>query len=155
APDPDTRAMFRYLHLDFVPPRFHARGEVPPNTRFFRARRPDEPPEELPAWITDLRGADLPTLLVCFGTMAREPRVLMRIVRALRDEPVNVVLATGAADQFRIAPFGARKGSLIVESWVPQCTLLPHVDAFVCHAGYNSVKESVDAGVPLLLMPLF
>nr|QLF96275.1 phloretin 4'-O-glycosyltransferase [Malus trilobata] len=46
---------------------------------------------------------------------------------------------------------------LVVKSWVPQVAVLNHnsVGGFVSHCGWNSVLESVCAGVPIVSWPLY
>ncbi|XP_037459733.1 anthocyanidin 5,3-O-glucosyltransferase-like [Triticum dicoccoides] len=46
---------------------------------------------------------------------------------------------------------------LVVKSWAPQCYVLAHdaVGAFVMHYGWNSVLETLMAGVPMLAWPLY
>ncbi|GAB3930813.1 glycosyltransferase [Kribbella albertanoniae] len=43
---------------------------------------------------------------------------------------------------------------ILVRSNVPQLELLPHLDAVVCHAGHNTVCESLWHGVPLVVAPI-
>jgi anthocyanidin 3-O-glucosyltransferase len=47
------------------------------------------------------------------------------------------------------------KGKVV--PWAPQKSVLGHkaVGAFVCHCGWNSVMESIAAGVPILCRPFF
>ena len=46
---------------------------------------------------------------------------------------------------------------MVVKSWAPQVEVLRHraTGAFVTHCGWNSVLESVAAGVPMLCWPLY
>lgn len=44
----------------------------------------------------------------------------------------------------------------IVEKWAPQAKILRHpsICGFVSHCGWNSLKESIDFGVPIIGMPM-
>ncbi|XP_024027546.1 UDP-glycosyltransferase 88A1-like [Morus notabilis] len=46
---------------------------------------------------------------------------------------------------------------LVVKNWVPQVELLNHgsVGGFVTHCGWNSVLESICAGVPMVAWPIY
>ncbi|GGM51063.1 glycosyl transferase [Longimycelium tulufanense] len=44
--------------------------------------------------------------------------------------------------------------NVIVRPKVPQLSLLPHLDAVVCHAGHNTVCESLWHGLPLVVAPI-
>ncbi|KAF6154546.1 hypothetical protein GIB67_027819 [Kingdonia uniflora] len=50
-----------------------------------------------------------------------------------------------------------KEQGLVVNTWVPQVDVLNHISVggFVTHAGWNSVLESVCAGVPMVVWPLY
>ena len=41
-----------------------------------------------------------------------------------------------------------------VQEWLPIPHLLDHAAAFVTHGGFNSVKEAMSRGVPMVVIPL-
>lgn len=43
---------------------------------------------------------------------------------------------------------------VIRRPWLPQQALLPHMSAVLCHAGHNTVCESLAHGVPLVVAPI-
>jgi MGT family glycosyltransferase len=44
--------------------------------------------------------------------------------------------------------------NVLVRGFVPQLALLPKVHAVVCHAGHNTVCESLANGLPLVVLPI-
>jgi MGT family glycosyltransferase len=151
-PDPEVRMPFRHLHLCFTPPAWDGPGVPrPDHTRFVRHTSTVPPGAELPGWVDRL--PDRPTVLASLGTVFNKtPGVLEAIVDALAEEPVNVIVAIGPdVDPER---FGPLPGHVRLEPYVPQPLLLPHCDAFVTHGGFNSVKEALGAGVPMVVVPI-
>ncbi|CAN1283062.1 Isoflavone 7-O-glucosyltransferase 1 [Linum perenne] len=69
--------------------------------------------------------------------------------------------APGEADLDPILPEGflerTEEKGLVVKSWAPQMEVLNHesVGGFVTHCGWNSVLESVCAGVPMVGWPIY
>ncbi len=109
------------------------------------------PGARLPDWVDRL--PDRPTVLASLGTVFnRTPGVLEAIVEALAAEPVNVVVAIGRdQDPGR---FGPQPEGVRLEAYVPQPLVLAHCDAFVTHGGFNSVKEALSEGVPMVVVPI-
>jgi MGT family glycosyltransferase len=143
---------YRYLHLCFMPPSWDdADAGFPPTARFLRHTNPPRPGERLPDWFADLPAR--PTVLVSLGTVFHRTRGLYEtIVDALRDEPVNVLVAVGR-DQDP-ARFGPQSPHIRIERYLPQRLLLPHCALFVTHGGFNSVKEALSVGVPMVVIPI-
>uniref|UniRef100_A0A1I7Z2H8 UDP-glucuronosyltransferase n=1 Tax=Steinernema glaseri TaxID=37863 RepID=A0A1I7Z2H8_9BILA len=47
--------------------------------------------------------------------------------------------------------------NVLFSKWIPQSDLLQHpkTAAFISHAGYNSLQEAINAGKPIITIPLF
>ena len=150
-PDPAGDAVYRHAHLCFGPARFDGPAAVHPATaRWFRHDTAGRPVAE-PAWLAEL--PDRPTVLVSMGTVFhRTPGVYEAVLDGLRDEPVNVLVALGQdADPARLGPLPA---NVRVEPYLPIPAVLRRADVFVTHGGFNSVKEAVLAGVPMVVVPI-
>ena len=92
-------------------------------------------------------------MLASLGTVfSKTPGVLETIIAALATEPINLVVSIGPRETK--GRFGAMPGNVRLEHSVPQATLLPHCAAFVTHCGFNSVKESLIGGVPMVGIPI-
>ncbi|HEY1003559.1 MAG TPA: glycosyltransferase [Streptosporangiaceae bacterium] len=151
-PDPDGEMAFRHLHLCFTPPRFDGPGaRFPPTARFFAHHSTPAPHDDLPPWPGDL--AERPTVLVSMGTVFhRTPGLHEAVLAALRDEPVNLLIALGFdQDPSRLGPLPPH---VRVRPTLPQAALLPRCALLVCHGGFNSVKEALAQGVPLVILPI-
>ena len=150
--DPGGDMAFRYLHLCFTPPGFDGPGaRFPPTARFFAHHSTPTPHEDLPPWLDHLAGR--PTVLVSMGTVFhRTPGLHETILAALRDEPVNLLIALGFdQDPARLGPLPPH---VRVQPTLPQVALLPRCALLVSHGGFNSVKEALAEGVPLVIVPI-
>ena len=152
SPDPGVEMPFRYLHVSFTPPSWDGTDVPrPPNIRF--ARHVDAVPlgTALPGWVEHL--PTRPTVLASLGTVFNKtPGVLEAVVEGLGGEPYNAIVAIGR-DQDP-ARFGSPPPNVRLEPFVPQPLLLARSDVFVTHSGFNSVKESLGAGVPMVAVPI-
>jgi UDP:flavonoid glycosyltransferase YjiC (YdhE family) len=151
-PDPDNLMPFRHLHLCFTPPAWDGSDvQRPANTHFLRHANATKPEASVPPWVHSL--PDRPTVLASLGTVFNTtPGVLEAIIDGLGHESVNLVVAIGP-DQDP-ARFGTVPPGVRLEHYVPQPTLLPHCAVFVTHGGFNSVKESLISGVPMVVIPI-
>jgi UDP:flavonoid glycosyltransferase YjiC (YdhE family) len=92
-----------------------------------------------------------PTVLISLGTANLDAgaRFLATAVEALSGLAVQAVV---------VDPAGSLTEDpgdhILVRSHVPQLELLKRLDAVVCHAGHNTVCESLWHGVPLVVAPI-
>ncbi len=89
-------------------------------------------------------------VLVSLGTVSRDRglRFYEVLIEALSEMPIQVIM---------VGPESLREKSpanFIVQPRVPQLALLPHMDAVICHAGHNTVCESLSYGLPLIVAPI-
>ncbi|CAH2057468.1 unnamed protein product [Thlaspi arvense] len=106
-------------------------------------------------------------LYICFGSLVLfHDAQLREIAKALEesDQPfIWVVRTRDQTEEESWLPEGFEQrakesnGGLVLRGWVPQVLILNHsaIGGFMTHCGWNSVLESVTAGVPLITMPLF
>jgi MGT family glycosyltransferase len=108
----------------------------------------DRPQREPFPW--DWFDPALPHVLVSLGTVNTEAgaHFYAAAAKALADEPVQAVF---------VAPpplVDVPADNVLVQPRVPQLSLLPHLDAVVCHAGHNTVCEALAHGLPLVVAPI-
>ncbi|MFI9723350.1 glycosyltransferase [Streptomyces sp. NPDC052396] len=123
----------------------------PPQTRFVGpALAPRPEPAPFP-WQRLDPGRH--TVLVSLGTANTDlgARFLAECAAAVRDRArqVQAVIADpgGVLD-------GAPDDDVLAVDRMPQLALLPRASAVVCHAGHNTVAESLTHGVPLVVAPI-
>ncbi|KAM0925297.1 hypothetical protein ACQ4PT_004275 [Festuca glaucescens] len=111
------------------------------------------------AWLDEKAATGRAVLYVALGTLAAIPEAQLKEVtdgleRAEVDfiwavRPENIDLGPGFEDR-------TKKRGLVVREWVDQPGILWHesVRGFLSHCRWNSVLESVTAGVPLAVWPM-
>ena len=149
-PDPQMTDVFKHLHLCSMPKRWDRPGlPAPANTHYVRHVNVVPPGDVLPDWAVGL--GERPIVYAALGTIAHAmPGIFELIIDALRDEDVELILAVGQDP----AAFGPQPPNVHIERHVPQTQLLPDCDLFISHGGFNSVKESLSCGVPLVVLPI-
>jgi MGT family glycosyltransferase len=94
-----------------------------------------------------------PIVLASLGTVFNKtPGVLEAIIEGVAGQDVNLVVAIGR--DVGAARFGPLPANVRLEAYVPQPLLLPACAVFVTHGGFNSVKEALRAGVPMVVVPI-
>jgi len=113
-------------------------------------RATDAPaPSDEPA----LRGLapDAELVYVSLGTVfENRPAFFRDAARALARPGRHVVMSVGRTDPAQIGPLPA---GVTAHARVDQLAVLRRAQLFVTHAGFNSLQESLAAGVPLLMHP--
>ena len=150
-PDPSGATVFRYLHLAFTPPQWDAGDVRAPTTHFIRYANPRARAGPRPPWLDAPRHR--PLVFASLGTVHHaEAGLFEAILEAVADEPIEVVAAIGHdqdADRFGEAPANVR-----IVPYAPQIAVLERAAAFITHGGFNSAKEALSLGVPLVVIPI-
>jgi UDP:flavonoid glycosyltransferase YjiC (YdhE family) len=150
-PDPSAQMMYRYLAFGFMPARWDDGDVHPPTAHFFRYEHPRARAEERPAWLDEPR--ERPLVFASLGTVHHaEAGIFEAILAAVADEPIEVVAAIGR-DQDP-ARFGEVSANVRIEPFVPQIAVLGQATAFITHGGFNSAKEALALGLPLVVIPI-
>ncbi|MGH2892819.1 MAG: glycosyltransferase [Solirubrobacteraceae bacterium] len=76
--------------------------------------------------------------------------LMKQLVALLADTPHRYIVSRGPRhDEYELA------GNMIGEEFLPQTSVLPHVDAVITHGGNNTVTECLWFGKPMLVLPIF
>jgi MGT family glycosyltransferase len=149
--DPEALMMYRYLQLAFTPPRWDGEVTHPPTVHFIRYDNPERAGEARPAWLDEPR--DQPFVYASLGTEMNDvPGLFEAIIEAVAGEPIHVVAAIGRGED--PARFGTPPANVRIEQYVPQIQVLAACDLFITHGGFNSTKEALRLGIPLVVTPI-
>ena len=110
---------------------------------------------------TSVRGTDAPwsppepdghaLVYLSLGSLGSADVSLMRrLVAELADTPHRYIVSTGPQHAaYELAQ------NMIGEEFLPQTSVLPHVDAVITHGGNNTTTECMWFGKPMLVLPIF
>jgi len=93
-----------------------------------------------------------PLVYASFGTLQNgSNQIFQAIAEACADLEVQLVISTGGRP---IDPGIHFAGRPIVVTYAPQLELLQRASACITHAGFNTVMESLQCGVPMVAIPV-
>jgi MGT family glycosyltransferase len=76
--------------------------------------------------------------------------LMQQLVSRLADTPHRYIVSAGPRhDEYTLAE------NMIGAEFLPQTSVLPHVDAVITHGGNNTVTESMWFGLPMIVLPIF
>ncbi|XP_027927393.1 soyasapogenol B glucuronide galactosyltransferase-like [Vigna unguiculata] len=124
--------------------------------------------EEEPQWLNWLNSKQNESVLyVCFGSLVWLPHAqLVELAHALEHSGHSFIWVIRKKDgnenedsflqEFEKKMKENKKG-FIIWNWTPQLLILDHpaIGGMVTHCGWNSILESVSAGLPMITWPIF
>lgn len=139
------------LTLVFTSREFFGKTALPEHYRFVGPVLQDRRPVHSFDWEAFRRMGDRPGILISIGTTfdhEHKKDFFRKVIDAFGDEPLTVVVVSDPA------LFDEWPRNFLVQPSVPQLELLPCLDAVVCHAGHNTVCETLSQGLPLVVIPI-
>jgi MGT family glycosyltransferase len=123
-------------------------------THVLRFQPPPSRPQELPSYWDGQSG---PLVYATLGTVAGSSEQFLgmydTMAKALGGIETRALLTTGKAlDPTNLGPLPP---NVRAERFVPQTDVLPQASAVVCHGGTGTVLGALNAGVPMVVTPLF
>jgi len=138
----------RDMNIVFTSQEFAGSKDPLPHMRFVGPvkGRPNDAPFD---W-DRLSRARYPKVFVSLGTLLVDIRkeFFEKLIAAFADEPITIVAATDPAI------FPQWPDNFIVQGFVPQSQLMPHMNAVICHGGFNTVNDAFVNGLPMLITPI-
>ncbi|MFJ1751219.1 glycosyltransferase [Streptomyces sp. NPDC088116] len=170
-PADDPASVYRHGRFDCMPVKYSFARPAAPDAVAYEQPRTVTRGESLPDWLGELPagrplvlaslGTGLPGTVLGFLAKAREfgapipvydpAEPLNAVVQALSALECSAVVSTLGMPVDRSL---AGDNVLVVDRF-PQQLLLERSALFLSHGGYNSIRESVRAGVPMVVRPMF
>jgi MGT family glycosyltransferase len=105
----------------------------------------------LPEWMGELPAQ--PIVHASLGTVLDRPDLLRAMIESAEGEAYTLILATGPTND--PASLGPLPPNVRAAAYIPHSLLLPRCDAIITHAGAGTLIASINAGLPMVLVPLF
>lgn len=137
-----------------VPELDDNRRDLPPSVHYLGPHLWNKPVDSpSPAWVSDL-SSDKPCVHVTEGTLQfGDPFLLRAAARGLADLPVQAILTSGPQRDPACLKLDPLPPNVRLEQWVPHADLLPRCSAVVTTGGAGTIMASLQAGVPLVVVP--
>jgi UDP:flavonoid glycosyltransferase YjiC (YdhE family) len=154
APDPDLVAMRDELVICFAPPALHdPTVPLPAGLRSFYAGAKST--SEVAPHAVDGLGLERPLVYATLGTVFNDPAdelpFFPTVQQGLIDAPVDLLMTVGP--NVDPASLGDQRPGVRVLAYVPQRAVLDRCAVVICHGGYGTLLDAVDAAVPLVVVP--
>jgi MGT family glycosyltransferase len=151
-PDPELARLHRYLTIVPFPPSLrHADSPFPPTARRTEPLLFSGPLDDgQPGWVEAL---PKPIVHASLGTVVDRLDLLRTIVEGATNEVYSLILATGPSNDPTV--LGPMPSNVRTVPYLSHALLLPHCDAVITHAGAGTLIASIDAGCPMVFVPLF
>lgn len=78
---------------------------------------------------------------------------IKRLIASIHDKPIVLLLSLASLAAKFATEYGGNEQVYIFDT-VPQLDVLSYASLFITHGGINSIKESINAGVPMLVYPV-
>lgn len=93
---------------------------------------------------------DAPLVLTSFGSLgAMDVEMVHRMIAVFADMPYRFIVNVGSWRE----DYGLMPDNVVVDSWLPQPSVVSQASLFIHHGGNNSFCEALYYGVPSLIMP--
>jgi UDP:flavonoid glycosyltransferase YjiC (YdhE family) len=153
-PDPDLNALRNELVVCFAPPALHDPAFGLPAR--FRSFHPGSAPAPSSASrALDGLGIDQPLVYATLGTVFNDPEEELpffpAVLAGLRDAPVDVLVVVGP--NVDPSSLGDQRQGVRVVPYVEQRAVLDRCAVVICHGGYGTLLDAIDAGVPVIVVP--
>ncbi|MEV5509629.1 glycosyltransferase [Streptomyces orinoci] len=167
-PQSDPWSIYPYGRIDCVPSSHSFTQYEVPEAVAYRQPATLKDTEGLPPRLAELPG-DRPLVVASVGSalptvmnlkamginppegMLEPAHTLRAIIEGLSSLDCHAVVGTAGIAVEDVTP----GDNVIVMDWLPQMLLLQAAQLFVSHGGYNSVREAVRQGVPMVALPQF
>ena len=108
----------------------------------------------MPASLAHL-GVARPLVYATLGTVFSDPAFELPffpiVIDGLTQQPLDLVVTLGPNGD--PTSLGEQPDNVRIETYVPQRAVLDGCSAVVCHGGYGTLLDAIDAGVPLVVVP--